>query len=76
LEKEEYRCERSEENIRFINYRPDLFIKITSEITSEQRIKLNNNSYCEIQFDQLNSIYDPKPFIINLSVAGKEYSRM
>jgi hypothetical protein len=27
-----------------------LFIKIIPEINSEQRIKLNKNSYCEIQF--------------------------
>jgi hypothetical protein len=52
--KKEYRSERSEENIRFINYsrnnRLDLFIKITLEITSEQRIKLNKTSYRDIQF--------------------------
>jgi hypothetical protein len=54
LEKEEYRSEGSEENIRFTNYsrnnRLDLFIKTISEISSEQRIKLNKNSYCKIQF--------------------------
>jgi hypothetical protein len=33
-----------------ITERPDLIIQITSEITSEQRIKLNKKSYCEIQF--------------------------
>jgi hypothetical protein len=54
LEKEEYRSKRSEDKGRFIDYsrnnRIYLFIKITSQITSEQIIKLNKNSYCEIQF--------------------------